>query len=56
MSIELRLESDSVDVLLDAIIFTMSNAPAKSIGGSIAINEADRDELERIRDLLEETY
>ncbi len=54
MSIDLTLESDSIDVLLDAILFTLQNAPAN--GGGIVINEADRKELERIRELLEDTY
>ena len=57
MSVELKLENDSIDVLVDAIIFTLANAP--SVGkrlGEIAINEADYTELERIRDLLEASY
>ncbi len=56
MSVELNLESDSIDVLLDAILFTLQNAPSKSRGGAIAINEADYTELNRIKDLLEESY
>ena len=57
MSIELNLESDSIDVLVDAIIFTLANAPSVSKRlGEIAINEADYTELERIRDLLEASF